>query len=151
MPSSKRPRRKANQARSRRTVELLLEAAARVLIKRGYSLASTNRIAEAAGVSVGTLYEYFADKEAVFDALIQREIEALVAAIRYADLRADASLGGVTRKCPPSAALPPWLRRSAGLGGPAPICALEGSASGLAAGVSAWSAHGPRSSPSSAS
>ena len=65
----------------------------RVLIKRGYSVASTNRIAEAAGVSVGTLYEYFADKEAVFDALIQREIEALVAAIRNADLRADASLG----------------------------------------------------------
>ena len=93
MPSSKRPRRKANQARSRRTVEVLLEAAARVLMKRGYSAASTNRIAEAAGVSVGTLYEYFADKEAVFDALIQREIEALVAAIRNADLRADASLG----------------------------------------------------------
>jgi AcrR family transcriptional regulator len=93
MPSSKRPRRKANQARARLTVELLLEAAARVLMKRGYAAASTNRIAEAAGVSIGTLYEYFADKEAVFDALIQREIEALVAAIRDADLRADASLG----------------------------------------------------------
>lgn len=90
---SKRPRRKAKQARSLQTVEILLEAAARVLVQRGYSAANTNRIAEAAGVSVGTLYEYFADKDAVFDALIQRQIEAIVTALRSGDLDPDAPLG----------------------------------------------------------
>ena len=80
--SSKRPRRKAKQARSRETVEALLEAAARVLDEQGYARATTNRIAEDAGASVGTLYEYFANKEEVYDALIQREIEAVVGAIR---------------------------------------------------------------------
>jgi AcrR family transcriptional regulator len=93
MKSSKRPRRKAKQARSQQTVEVLLEAGARVLHERGYALATTNRIAERAGVSVGTLYEYFADKEAVFDALIQRQIEALVAAVRSGNLDPHASLG----------------------------------------------------------
>ena len=55
-------------------------------MQRGYAAANTNRIAETAGVSVGTLYEYFADKDAIFGALIQRQIEALVAAVRSADL-----------------------------------------------------------------
>jgi AcrR family transcriptional regulator len=89
----KRPRRKAKQERARETVEVLLEAAARVLEQRGYAAATTNRIAEAAGVSVGTLYEYFADKDALFDALIQRQIEVLVAAVRSADLDSQAPLG----------------------------------------------------------
>lgn len=84
---AKRPRRKAKQDRARKTVEALLEAAARVLQQRGYASATTNRIAEAAGVSVGTLYEYFADKEAIFDTLIERQVEAIVAAI--ASERAD--------------------------------------------------------------
>ena len=83
--ASKGPRRKAKQARSQQTVEALLEAAARVLAQRGYAAANTNRIAETAGVSVGTLYEYFADKDAIFGALIQRQIEGLVAAIRSVD------------------------------------------------------------------
>jgi AcrR family transcriptional regulator len=84
MPSHppKRPRRKAKQERARQTVEVILEAAARVLEKRRYSGATTNRIAETAGVSVGTLYEYFADKDAIFEALIQKQIEAIVSAIR---------------------------------------------------------------------
>jgi AcrR family transcriptional regulator len=89
----KRPRRKAKQARSQQTVEVLLEAAARVLEQRGYAAATTNRIAEAAGVSVGTLYEYFADKDALFDALIQRQIEVIVAAVRRVDIDARAPLG----------------------------------------------------------
>jgi AcrR family transcriptional regulator len=92
-PLPKRPRRKAKQERSRQTVEILLEAAARVLQQLGYARATTNRIAEAAGVSVGTLYEYFADKDAIFDALIQRQIEVLVAAVRSADLDPQAPFG----------------------------------------------------------
>lgn len=92
MPSkrSKRSRRKAKQGRAHDTVDVVLEAAAQVLLKRGYASATTNRIAEAAGVSVGTVYEYFANKDEVFDALIQRELAALVVAIRSQALPADA-------------------------------------------------------------
>jgi len=77
----KRPRRQPKQGRAQETVDVVLEAAARVLLERGYASASTNRIAERAGVSVGTVYEYFADKDAVFEALIRRELDRLVAAI----------------------------------------------------------------------
>jgi AcrR family transcriptional regulator len=90
--TSNRLRRKAKQERSRQTVEALLEAAARVLQRRGYAGATTNRIAATAGASVGTLYEYFANKEAVYDALIQQEIETVVAAIRSNDLDPDATI-----------------------------------------------------------
>lgn len=79
---SKRPRRKAKQDRARETVGVVLEAAARVLARHGYAGATTNRIAEAAGVSVGTVYEYFANKEAVFEALVEREMEELLAALQ---------------------------------------------------------------------
>jgi AcrR family transcriptional regulator len=78
---AKRPRRKAKQQRSRETVEAILEAAARVLTARGYGSATTNRIAEDAGVSIGTLYEYFANREEVFDALIRRELDAVLTAL----------------------------------------------------------------------
>ncbi len=73
-------------------LEALLDHAARVLAARGYASATTNRIAEAAGASVGTLYEYFANKESIYDALIQQEIEALVAAIRSQEIDGDAPL-----------------------------------------------------------
>jgi AcrR family transcriptional regulator len=53
-------------------VDLLLSAAARVLVKHGYDGATTNRIAEVAGVSVGSLYQYFPNKEAIVAALIER-------------------------------------------------------------------------------
>ncbi len=69
------PRRQAKQARAQASVEAVLEAAAQVLLREGYTAATTNRIAEVAGVSIGTLYQYFADKDAVFDALIGRELE----------------------------------------------------------------------------
>lgn len=69
------PRRKAKQARAQASVEAVLEAAAQVLLRQGYAAATTNRIAAVAGVSIGTLYQYFADKAAVLDALIQRELE----------------------------------------------------------------------------
>jgi AcrR family transcriptional regulator len=75
---AKRPRRKAKQERSRATVEVILDGAARILTEQGYASATTNRIAEVAGVSIGTLYEYFRNREEVFDALIARELGAVV-------------------------------------------------------------------------
>lgn len=89
---SKRLRRKAKQPRARETVEVVLEGAAQVLLARGYASATTNRIAQAAGVSVGTVYEYFSDKEEVFAALIERELGAIVVAVQGQTIDPDASV-----------------------------------------------------------
>jgi AcrR family transcriptional regulator len=65
-------RRRPRQARSRATVDAILEGAARVLVREGYDAASTNRVAREAGVSVGSLYQYFDSKEAIVTALLER-------------------------------------------------------------------------------
>jgi AcrR family transcriptional regulator len=67
--AAKRTVRKPVQGRSRATVEAILGGTARVLASRGYSGTTTNHIAEAAGVSIGSLYQYFADKDDVIAAL----------------------------------------------------------------------------------
>lgn len=75
------PRKQARQARSRATQEAIVEAAARILEQdRPYDL-TTNTIAERAGVSIGSLYQYFPNKEAILVALIRRERELLVSDI----------------------------------------------------------------------
>ncbi len=79
--TAKRPRRLAKQDRARETVEAVVEASARVLVREGYGRATTNRIAEAAGVSVGTVYQYFRDKDEIFDALLDRESKRVVEAL----------------------------------------------------------------------
>jgi AcrR family transcriptional regulator len=65
------------QARARDTVDAVLAATARILVLHGYEAANTNRIAEVAGVSVGTLYQYFPGKEALVAALIERHCEQM--------------------------------------------------------------------------
>lgn len=72
------PRRDAKQERSMQTIEAIVQAAAQVLIDRGYESATTNRIAERAGVSVGSLYQYFADKDAVFERLLERQATRII-------------------------------------------------------------------------
>tara|TARA_R110002124_G_scaffold72857_2_gene195689 strand:- start:325 stop:894 length:570 start_codon:yes stop_codon:yes gene_type:complete len=64
------------------TVDALVEATARILIKEGFDKASTNRIAEVAGVSVGSLYQYFPSKEALVAAVIERHQQEIMQAIR---------------------------------------------------------------------
>jgi AcrR family transcriptional regulator len=66
------PRKEPRQERARATVDAILAATARVLVKEGYDRASTNRIAQEAGVSVGSLYQYFPSKEALVAALIEK-------------------------------------------------------------------------------
>ncbi len=66
------PRKSASQQRSRVTVEAILDATARILTKEGYARASTNRIAAVAGVSIGSLYQYFPNKQALIAALVAR-------------------------------------------------------------------------------
>jgi len=69
-----RLRKTPRQARSRSTVEAILEAADRVLRAEGYPAASTNRVARVAGFSVGSLYQYFDDKRAVVGALLDQAL-----------------------------------------------------------------------------
>ena len=78
------PRKSASQKRSQATVEALLDATARVLTRLGYDRASTNRIAATAGVSVGSLYQYFPNKEALVAALVARHNREMLALLRDA-------------------------------------------------------------------
>lgn len=75
------PRKSAKQQRSRLTIDAILEATARIVDQVGLDRATTNRIAELAGVSIGSLYQYFPGKEALLAALITREAEADLAAM----------------------------------------------------------------------
>lgn len=65
-------RRRPKQRRAQHTVEAVLQGAVRVLARDGLDAVTTNRIAETAGVSIGSLYQYFPDKRAIFLALHQR-------------------------------------------------------------------------------
>lgn len=71
------PRKRPRQARSRATVDSVLGATARVLVKRGFDGLTTNLVAETAGVSVGSLYQYFPNKEALVGALIEKHVDDL--------------------------------------------------------------------------
>ena len=78
------PRKEASQERSRATVDALIEATARLLVKEGFDRASTNRIAQKAGVSVGSLYQYYPSKEALVVAVIERHNRELMQVVRSA-------------------------------------------------------------------
>jgi AcrR family transcriptional regulator len=68
-------------------VDTLIEATARVLIKQGYDRASTNKIAAAAGVSIGSLYQYFPSKEAMVAAVTERHTREISEVARKAWLK----------------------------------------------------------------
>lgn len=94
-PDKKRviPRKEPKQARSREMVEVVLEAAARVFVREGYARATTNRIADAAGISVGSLYQYFRGKDAIAVALLRRYRQRVLETVaRYLDELDEASL-----------------------------------------------------------
>jgi AcrR family transcriptional regulator len=78
------PRKSASQARSRLTVNAILEATARILVKEGYGRASTNKIAAKAGVSIGSLYQYFPSKEALIAAVSERHSHEVLQSVRNA-------------------------------------------------------------------
>jgi AcrR family transcriptional regulator len=75
------PRKRPRQERSRATVDSILGATARVLVERGFDGLTTNEVAEAAGVSIGSLYQYYPNKEALVAALIEQHVEQMNAAI----------------------------------------------------------------------
>lgn len=75
----KKPVRAPVQARSRATVEAILGGTARVLALRGYAGCTTNHIADAAGVSIGSFYQYFSDKDSAIAALAGQVAEESLA------------------------------------------------------------------------
>lgn len=112
-----KPRKAPRQARSEATVDALLSATARILARDGYDRASTNRIAEAAGVSPGSLYQYFPGKEALVAALIDRHhtqmnevFDRHMAALADAPLRE--AVEGVVRATMEAHASDPALHRA---------------------------------------
>jgi AcrR family transcriptional regulator len=86
-------RRVPTQRRARVTVEAMLDAAIKLLKRGGASSITTNRIAETAGVSIGSVYQYFPNKRAIFIALHQRHIVQVDSMIRQCTTKgADATL-----------------------------------------------------------
>jgi AcrR family transcriptional regulator len=82
-PTTQAPgRRKPRQARSLYKIELIFEAAQRLIEEGGVDKLTTNAIAETAGVSIGTLYQYFGDKHALLEALVVREMQRLSDSVR---------------------------------------------------------------------
>src|SRR5215467_11158950 len=75
------PRKRPRQIRSKATVDTILQATARVLVKHGFDGLTTNAVASAAGVSIGSLYQYFPNKEALVAALAERHLEDMNAAV----------------------------------------------------------------------
>jgi AcrR family transcriptional regulator len=75
------PRRVPRQRRARATVEAVLDAVARVVKREGTARLTTNRIAEAAGVSIGSLYQYFSDRRAILVALRDRHVAEMGAVV----------------------------------------------------------------------
>jgi AcrR family transcriptional regulator len=96
-----RPRKQPVQDRARDTVEILLRAAAQVFAARGYAATTTNKVAERAGVSIGSLYQYFPNKDALLVALINAHVhegETILIAAATAAVSAHDALPAATRR-----------------------------------------------------
>lgn len=81
-PKRLRPRNQPKQPRARQTREDILRAAAQIFAQYGYAAGTTNRIAEAAYLSIGALYQYFPNKDAILLELMNAHVDAGVAAVR---------------------------------------------------------------------
>jgi AcrR family transcriptional regulator len=94
------PRKSPRQERSRRTVARILDAAAHVFHEQGYSAATTNDIADEAGVSIGSLYQYFPNKDAVLVALAHQHIESATSGLTdlLGQLPADSAFDVIVRE-----------------------------------------------------
>jgi len=77
-----RPRKRPQQARSRETFDAIVKAAARILTEHGYDGLSTNHIARTAGVSPGSLYQYFPNKESIIAALLDSLVNRFAAVLQ---------------------------------------------------------------------
>jgi AcrR family transcriptional regulator len=71
------PKKAPRQARARTTYASILDATARILVKRGYAELTTNHVAQASGVAIGSVYEYFPDKETMVAELTRRTLQEI--------------------------------------------------------------------------
>ena len=72
-----KPRKSPVQARSTATIEVLHEATIQVLLKEGIVKCNTTRIAERAGVSVGSIYQYYPNRDSLLAAVLQRHLDSV--------------------------------------------------------------------------
>jgi AcrR family transcriptional regulator len=82
--SSSTMRKAPQQARSRVTADAILDAAAHILGERGWTALTTNGVAEVAGVSIGSLYQYFPNKLALIEAVRERHFDEVLTVLRAA-------------------------------------------------------------------
>jgi AcrR family transcriptional regulator len=78
-----KPRKLPRQARSRASFDAILDGCARVLERGGYESLTTNGVAEAAGVGIGTLYDFFPNREAIVVALAEQRLARLAAEVKH--------------------------------------------------------------------
>lgn len=117
LSKSKTSRRKSpQQGRAKATVEAILQAASQVLVAEGYARMTTTRVAERAGVSVGSLYQYFDDKEQLMRALKERLSQTML----HATASATADSGGMSLSEQVRAMLAALLAAKASEGGLGP-------------------------------
>ncbi len=76
-PTGLAPRRRPRQQRAQVTLEAILQAAASLIARDGYPSLTTNKVAERAGVSIGSLYQYFPNKEAILVALLEQHMSTV--------------------------------------------------------------------------
>ena len=118
MPKRERPRTPsiaAADARSKATVDAIATAAARILVKDGYERANVNAIAELAGVSIGSLYQYFPSKDSVVAEVVKRHSARMIEVFQeglpeLAFLPMPEACRGIVRRALAAFAVDPALR-----------------------------------------
>lgn len=83
-PNSLKPRKQPVQNRANITIQSIFEGSIQVLQREGYSRLTTTKVAERAGVSVGTLYQYFPNKHALLAAVLENHLAQVASAIELA-------------------------------------------------------------------
>ena len=116
MPTFPPPRKRPRQTRSQHTVDAILDAAARVFVRDGYAAATTNHIADVAGVSIGSVYQYFPNKDALVAALHARharQMQAVMTAVLDGSSGASLrdSIAGLVRALVAAHMVEPGLQR----------------------------------------
>lgn len=86
-PALLQPRKTPRQARSAATIEAIYTATIQVLLAEGVGRLTTTRVAERAGVSVGTMYQYYPHKQALLFAVVERQLDMITDAMQTAAVR----------------------------------------------------------------
>lgn len=105
VPELLKPRKMPRQARSAVTVEAIHTATVQVLLADGVGRLTTTRVAERAGVSVGTMYQYYPHKQALLFAIVDRQLGLIVTAM----LAAAERLEGGDLRCVAAGLATAWL------------------------------------------